>query len=276
MDRSKKILAGSNPRGFLQAGKWTGLRNILMVSFSDKAKVCWAVGGWWWQHISWQSCKKTFMCVGKRKQMKANKLSLEHSCIRFSTFLTASKTEKPLWKARSWRHSYLLQAPRADFANGCRALWSSEAWDCSRSGPVSVLQPPFSYSCWNTSKTQSRAISIPSKSDTVRYSGFSSDFHGPSRNKTWGLTEAGALFQSSSNQRYPHEIRVNGSLGDEYFPCYFKVVQQSPTPALGGLDDGLSREKMPPGRNDVIASIPTFQTLSDFGHLFPKHLQNLQ
>lgn len=85
---------------------------------------------------------------------------------------------------------------------------------------------------------------------------------------------------------FSREAAINGILtkselraawADEYFPGYFEVVQHSPTPALGSLDDGLSREKMPPGRNNVLAPIPTtFLTSSGFGHLFPKHLQNRQ
>lgn len=218
-----------------------------------------------------------FMCGEKCKQMNTNKSSL-HSSIRFSTFLTASNTEKPLWKARSWRNSIYPASTKGRF---CKQLQSPLVIRSltplsfrSRVRPAIPLQLlPLKY------QRHLRAEQSLSRVSPITYVTLISHqiSTAPTGIKPEALQMLWHCYRETAISRILHKIWVNRSWCDEYFLCYFKAVQQSPTPALGTLGDGLNREKMPPGRNDILAYIPTtFQTLSGFGHLFPKHLQNLQ
>lgn len=217
------------------------------------------------------------MCGEKCKLMNTNKLS-RHSSFRFSTFVTASNTEKPLWKAGSWRNSIFPASTKSRFCKQLQSplvIWSLTLLSFRSSiCPAIPLQlVPMKY------QQRLRAETSLSHLSPIPYVTLISHqiSTAPTGIKPEALQMLWHFYREAAISRILHKIRVNCGFCDEYFPCYFKAVQQSPTPALGSLDDGLKREKMPPGRNDILAYIPTTsQTSSGFGHLFPKYLQNLQ
>ena len=204
------------------------------------------LNNWWGEkkHISWQSCKKVFMCGEKCKQTNTNKSSL-CSSIRFSTFLTASNTEKPLWKARSWRNSIL---PASTMGRFCKWLQSPLLiWSLTLLSLRSSVRPALPLQLLLLEYQQRlRAEPSPSHISPIPYVTLISHqiSTAPTGIKPEALQMLWHFYGEAAISRILHKIWVNCSLCDEYFPCYFKAVQQTPTPALGSLDDSLNREKM--------------------------------